>query len=101
MVKIWKKEFEDTKGTDIVKDYIRVEVVKYILSFCRTEEKYIKLSNKSLLNLTAFSQQFIIVSQNLKFGPNMGLNVPTPLVCLKSSDEKRDIISYFYGNLKL
>ena len=28
---------------------------------------------------TAFSQKLIIVSQNLKFGPNMGLNlVPTP-----------------------
>ena len=28
---------------------------------------------------TAVSQQIIIVSQNLKYGSNMGLNVPTPL----------------------
>ena len=27
---------------------------------------------------TAFSQQLTVVLQNLKFGPNMGLNVPTP-----------------------
>ena len=29
---------------------------------------------------TAFLQQLITVTQNLKFGPNMGLNVPTPLL---------------------
>ena len=64
-----------------IKCYILVETVKYTFSFCQKDENYIRKSNELLkdYHLTSFLQQLIIVSQNLKFGLNMGLNVPTHL----------------------
>ena len=58
------------------------QISKYTLKFCRNDEKYTRNRNGLLKDdyETAFSQQLIIVSQNIKFGPNMGLNVPTPFI---------------------
>ena len=43
-----------------------------------------------------FFQQIIMVSQNLKFGPNMGLNVPTPLVFVVTT---LDLIYYSHTSI--
>ena len=52
-----------------------VKKVKNTLSFCRIDEKYRGKSNELLKDdyTTTFSQQLVIVSQNLKFGLNMAL----------------------------
>ena len=52
-------------------------------SFYGNDENYTRKCYELLKTdyWTAFSQQLIIVLQDLKFGPNMGLNVPTPLAC--------------------
>ena len=61
-------------------------MVKFTLSFCRNYKKYTRKSNELIKDdyQKAFSQQLIILSQNLKFGPNMGLKVPTPLPSVNS-----------------
>ena len=48
------------------------------LSFCQNDDKYTRKSNELLkyYNYIAFSQQ--LLSQNLKFERNIGLNIPTP-----------------------
>ena len=64
------------------KCYIIVDIVKYTLSFFRNDEKYTRKSYELLIDdyLTAFSHELIIVSQNVKFASNMGLNVPTRFI---------------------
>ena len=63
------KSFLDKTPKKLVKCYIFVKIVKWVLSFCRNDENYTRISNKLFKegNKSEFSQQLIVVFQNLKF----------------------------------